>query len=495
MVRQPFSSLSVLVVAFLAVAIVPRTTGHADDGPSQRPNILFLLSDDQRPDTIHALGNPHIRTPHFDALARRGVSLRRAVCANPICTPSRGEILTGCSGFRSGVLNFGRQLDPALVTWPQALRQAGYATWFVGKWHNDGRPIERGFCETRGLFAGGGGRWWQDQVDWKGTPVTGYRGWIFQDDAGQKFPERGVGLTPDISRQFADAAIERIEHAGENPDEQPWFLQVAFTAPHDPLLMPPGWEHAYAADELPLPPNFLDEHPFDHGNFSGRDEMLLPWPRTPKMIRDLLRVYYAVINDLDAQVGRILAALDATGQARDTIVIFTSDHGLGVGSHGIRGKQNMYEHTIGVPLIIAGPGIVGGRQSDAQIYLRELYPTICELAGAKVPDTVEGESFADLLRGRSYHGHPDVFCYFRDKQRMIRGDRWKVIYYPHLDRWQLFDLQSDPYELQDLAGASEHAATLHRHQQRLRTVMAEMHDPLAHQAPPAENDDSDPPDR
>lgn len=442
------------------------------DGP--QPNVLFLLTDDQRPDTIHELGNTNIETPNLDALARRGVSFTRAVCANPICTPSRAEILSGCSGFRNSVIDFGGQIDPTLKLWPQAMTDAGYHSWYVGKWHNDGKPVQRGYEQTLGLFTGGGGKWWKDQVDWKGTPVTGYRGWVFQNDEQHLFPERGVGLTPDISSKFADAAIELIRR---KPAE-PFFLQVAFTAPHDPLFIPPNFESKYSADKLPLPENFLPEHPFDHGNFDGRDERLLPWPRTPQMIRELLAVYYSVISDMDQQVGRIIESLRETGQLDDTIIIFSSDHGLGVGSHGLRGKQSMYEHTINVPLVIAGPKIPQGEVRDAQVYLRELYPTTCELVGIEVPKTVEGKSFAKIVIGESKKTHDHVFCYFRNKQRMVRDSQWKLIHYPAIERWQLFDLVADPHELHDLSNDKSKADVLTRLRNLLRQEQLAVADPL-----------------
>jgi choline-sulfatase len=441
----------------------------------RRPNIVFLLTDDQRPDTIAALGNEVIQTPHLDRLVREGVAFTRAVCANPICTPSRAEILTGCNGFRSGVIDFGRKIDPALATWPKTFRAAGYHTWYVGKWHNDGRPIERGYEESLGLFMGGGGRWAKDTVDFKGTNVTGYRGWVFQTDDGQKFPEKGVGLTPDISRHFASAAIEFIHRRGD----EPFFLHVNFTAPHDPLLLPPRYERTYRGADMPLPPNFLPEHPFDHGNFSGRDEQLLPWPRTEAMVRDVTAAYYAVISHLDEQIGRILAALDKTGQADNTIVIFSSDHGLAVGSHGLRGKQNMYEHTVGVPLIVRGPGIPRGVRSAAQVYLRDLFPTACDWAGLAIPETVQGKSFVPVVDGRQEEIHPHVVCYFRDKQRMIRTDRWKLIHYLHIDRWQLFDLQADPHEKTDLSQLPAHAGVLSDLQGKLADWQSAAGDPLA----------------
>ena len=256
-----------------------------------------------------------------------------------------------------------------------------------------------------------------------------------------------MGLTPDISRRFADAAIELIRRR----PAKPFFLHVNFTAPHDPLILPPGYEGKYRPEDMPLPPNFLSEHPFDHGNFLGRDEQLLPWPRTQSIVRRTTAMYYAVVSHMDQQIGRILKALDETGQADNTVVIFTSDHGIALGSHGLRGKQNMYEHTVGVPLILRGPGVPRGERREAQVYLRDLFPTACELVGLEVPTTIGGKSFVPVLDGQQTEIYPHVVCYFRDKQRMIRTDRWKLIHYPHIDRWQLFDLATDPFELKDLS--------------------------------------------
>jgi len=418
------------------------------------PNILFLLADDMRPDCIGALGNPHIDTPNLDRLAAEGMSFTRATCSYPICVVSRAEMLTGRHGWRNGVDGYSsRRFEPDLTFWPEAFRDAGYATWHVGKWHVSGRPSTRGYTDLAGHFSSGGGRYWEEgQTDWKGFPITGYRGWIFQsDDSKEKFPDLGVGVTPDISAQFADAAISLIER---DPD-RPWMCHVNFTAPHDPLFVPPGLEGKYEAEDIPLPENYRPVHPFDHGNFDGRDEALLAWPRTEAAVKDLLRVYYAVIDDMDAQIGRILQALERTGQRENTIIVFTSDHGMACGSHGLRGKQNMYEHTINVPFLVAGPGIEAGASSDAQLYLRDLFPTICELADVAIPDTVEAESFAPILRGEAEEHRETIHGYFTDTQRMIRTDGWKLIRYPQIDRWQMFDLENDPHELENLADSDE----------------------------------------
>jgi arylsulfatase A-like enzyme len=445
---------------------------------SARPNILFLLSDDQRPDTIAALGNPRIETPNLDRLVGRGMTFSRATCSYPICVVSRAEILSGMHGWENGVTGMpGAVPRPGIAWWAETLRDAGYDTCYVGKWHTNGRPSARGFTEVNGLFGAGGGKWWkEDQRDWKGFPITGYRGWVFQSDDGkEKYPERGVGVTPDISAKFADAAIELIGRA----PARPWFLQVNFTAPHDPLFVPPGYEGKYAADAMALPENFRPEHPFDHGNLRGRDEELLAWPRTPEAVRDLLRVYYAVIDDMDRQIGRILDALEKSGEMDNTIVIFSSDHGMGCGSHGLRGKQNMYEHTINVPLVVAGPGIAPGSRTDAQVYLRELYPTSCELAGVPVPSAVTAESFAPVLRGEKETHHEEIHGYFTDTQRMVRtADGWKLIRYPRADRWQLFNLNEDPWEMNDLSDDPGAAVRFGEMRKRLAAWRKAAGDPL-----------------
>ena len=441
--------------------------------PSARPNILFILTDDQRQDTIAALGNPSIRTPHLDQLVREGTSFTRVISSNPLCVPIRAEILTGVSGFRNGILpGFSNQLDRSLPTFADTLRAAGYHTWYVGKWHTQGRPSEHGFEETLGLFGSGGGKPTITE-DVHGRPVTGYRGWVFQSDAGETYPEKGVGLTPDISNRFADAAIEFISRK----PERPFFLQLNYTAPHDPLLMPPGYEGMYPAEGMPLPPNFRLMHPFDHGNFWGRDEQLLPWPRTPKDVRADLAAYYAVISHMDESIGRVLRVLEESGQLDNTLIIFASDHGLALGSHGLRGKQNMYEHTINVPLIVRGPGIPQGRISQAQGYLRDIYPTVCDLVGLKIPASVEGKSLKPAIQGQT-DIYPYVFGYFGISQRMIRGEGFKFILYPQVNRRQLFDLKKDPLELNNLADKPAYRSRVEDLEQKLQEWRQAVDDPL-----------------
>src|SRR5207248_50605 len=180
-----------------------------------RPNVLLIVADDQRSDTIAALGNAHIQTPNLDDLVRRGTALTRATCAHPLCHPSRAELLTGCTGFRNGTFSE-LKLTPGVPLWPDVMRKAGYRTCYVGKWHTAGRPSKIGYDECDGLYASGP-RGDQPYLDFRGRPATGYGGWQFQTDTGQRFPEQGVGLTPNISSLFADAAIRLIQKKGEQP--------------------------------------------------------------------------------------------------------------------------------------------------------------------------------------------------------------------------------------------------------------------------------------
>jgi arylsulfatase A-like enzyme len=429
------------------------------------PNLVLVVSDDQRPDTIAALHGSHLRTPNLDRLAARGTVFTRAYAGYPICHVSRAELLTGCTAFRAYPNYPAGPIDPALPQLAATLGTAGYRTWYSGKWHNDGQPTQRGYGGIRALYSSGGGRGAAEPgLDARGHPRTGYRGWTFKDDAGQPDPAGGVGLQPDNSRRIIDGALRAL---GESPPDRPFFLHVNFAFPHDPRQWPPDPAHHHDPATTPLPRNFAPDHSFDHGNRGGRDEVLLPLPRTEAAVRAELAVYHSMITDLDAQLGRLLDALAADGRA--TIVVFTSDQGLALGSHGLLGKQNCYEHSIRSPLVIAGPGLPQGRRSEALVLLRDLHPTLCELAGVPVPASVQARSLLPVLQGRTDRVHDRVFAAYTDTQRMVCETRYKLILYPQPNRRQLFDLTADPDELRNLADDPAHAAE----RERLETLLTD----------------------
>ncbi len=433
------------------------------------PNIVFLLSDDQRLDTIHALGNRHIKTPNLDLLARDGFAFTHAFCmgstVGAVCVPSRAMILSGRSLYRSLWPLTSNTIPPQAALWPEEFRKAGYTTSGIGKWHNDRGAYARCFSTGGPVFFGG-------MSDHDKVPV-------FDFDPTGRYERTNQHIVNVFSSQlFATAALNflRKEH------NSPFVLYVAFTAPHDPRMPPADFSALYNPRKTPLPKNYLPEHPFDNGQLTGRDEELLPWPRTEAAIKQELANYYAMITHLDQQIGRILTALKEHDKAHNTIVIFASDHGLAIGSHGLLGKQNLYDHSARAPLIFSGPGIPKGRRSSGLCYLYDLFPTICDLAGLPIPETVEGKSLAPILTGRASSVRDAIFGAYRDVQRSVRTERWKLIHYPKIDRAQLFDLRKDPNERRDLSSEPKHAATLADLRARLASLQQQFDDPAL--APP-----------
>jgi arylsulfatase A-like enzyme len=466
--RFLFSSF---LIVFLGSLVRPCAAATPD-----KLNILFIVADDLRGDISSAYGGP-VKTPNLDKLASRGCLFTRATCGYPICHVSRTEMITGrcvvVEGSAGGVIPF----KPEWAVWPDIMRQAGWHTVFSGKWHVQGNPAARGYEETSGLFSSGGAKGMSVTLSHSATgrPVTGYTGWTFKTNDDKPLPELGVGLMPDTDAHIADGAIRAIRaQAGK-----PLFLHVNFTATHDPLHWPAGMENRRKPGDIELPANFLPEHPFDHGNIHGRDEMIVPAPRTEEDVKDERAVYYTLLENLDAQIGRILQTLEERGALDRTLIIFTSDQGLALGSHGLMGKQNEYEHTANVPLILAGPGVPEGKRITAQCALRDLFPTVCEMSQLPIPASVQGLSLVPLLKGEKKEIHEAVFGYFTDTQRMIRtNDGWKLIWYPKVARTQLFHVAEDPLELRDLSTDPDQKPRIDQMMQSLKSWLHEKGDPL-----------------
>ena len=425
-----------------------------------RLNVLFLYSDDQRADTIGAWGNPYIKTPNLDRLVREGFSFKRNYCfggnSGAVCVPSRAMVNSGRTWFH--VKN---DLSNATIL-PELLRQQGYVTFATGKWHNGQKSWLRGFERGKAIMFGG-------MADHTRVPVRdlGVDGKLTAQRTGGSFS----------SELFADAAIEFLRgYKGEKP----FYAYVPFTAPHDPRQPPVKYREMYYKNRPPLPKNFLPQHPFDNGHCTGgRDENLAAWPRRPEVIRDQLCEYYGLITHMDEQIGRILAALDETGHAGSTLVIFASDQGLAVGSHGLLGKQSVYEHSMRSPLVFRGPGVPEDAESEAFSYLFDIFPTVCDVLGVDVPEGVEGSSLAPIWRREKSRVRDSVFLPFRDIQRAVRDERWKLIRYPEIDYTQLFDLREDPHETRNLAADPQHQATVERLLGLMKRWQARVGDTLA----------------
>jgi arylsulfatase A-like enzyme len=421
-----------------------------------RPNVLFFFCDDQQADTIAALGNAHIKTPHLDRLVQRGVTFNRAYMMGGMqgatCVPSRAMLLSARSLFR---------IDEKLLrdeTWPAAFGRAGYTTFLSGKWHNGAPSIPKSFQRARSMLVAG-----------MADPMN----------AELSHLENGAITPPKLSPQhacaaFADEAIALIRE----PRTEPFFCYIPFDGPHDPHIVPDNFPVRYDPAKIPLPPNFLPQHPWDNGWMQNRDESLLPWPRPPEAIRTMIAEYYRYITYLDAQIGRVLDALDASPHAKNTYIVFAADSGVARGSHGLIGKQNLYEHSMRVPLIMAGPGIAANRTTDAMCYLFDVLPTLGALCGVTGPATSEGLDLRPTLRDPATPARPALMFAFRDIQRGLRDERWKLIRYPQVDRTQLFDLRADPAEITNLADRPEHAPRVAAMTETLTSEMKRWDDSL-----------------
>jgi arylsulfatase A-like enzyme len=456
-------------IAAIIFALLTLPGGRAMAAP--RPNILFLFADDQRADTIAAHGNPHIRTPNIDRLVASGFSFRGNYVfggnSGAVCVPSRAMLMSGRTWFSVDAPTL---KDVKLL--PELLGENGYVTFATGKWHNGQPSWLRAFQRGRAIMFGG-------MSDHTQVPVRdlGPDGRLTAQRIGEKFS----------SELFADAAIDFLKgHDGRKP----FFAYVAFTAPHDPRQPPPRYREEYYRKPPPLPANFLPQLPFDNGMMDGgRDENLGAWPRTAAMIRDQLAEYYGLITHLDEQIGRILAALKESGQANNTIVIYAADNGLALGSHGLLGKQSVFEHSTRVPLVVGGPGIPRGQSTAAFTYLLDLFPTLCDVLGLPAPAGLEGESLRTLWEGRRERVRDSVFLPFMQFQRAVRDERWKLIAYPRIGHLQLFDLQTDPHEITNVIDLSGNVAHVARLQSLMKQWQARVGDtlelPVESRPPPA----------
>ena len=329
---------------------MPTATTNVSDNDAGLPNVLVLLTDDQRHDTVHALGNQLIQTPNIDRLAHAGTSFTQASCqgglSGAVCITSRAALMTGRT---INDLDGADTIPVDHTTLPELLRQAGYFTFATGKWHNDIASHVRIFDYAANIFFGG---------------------MHFPEDGGQEHP-----------------------------------LYFHF----DPTGIYPA--------EAQLPDNFLPEHPFDNGELHNRDEDLLPIPRDPVLVRKEIAAYYGMISEVDAQIGRILDALEQQNLRDRTLVIFAGDNGLALGSHGLLGKQNVYDDSVRVPMIISGPGIAANVVSDRFAYLHDLLPTVASLLGIDPPMSSQGNA---LLNANAARPRQVAYHQYRDLHRAIR---------------------------------------------------------------------------
>ncbi len=476
--------------------VAPRKISATD---KDKPNIVFIYADDQTFSALGSLGHPIVKTPNLDRLAEQGTIFSNAYNQGgwhgAICVASRAMVNTGRFLWHAktemdrGFPMQKTHVDPSERNryesnfWSRLLHDGGYETYFAGKWHVDEKNVDGkriGCVSVEPLFDHFG------IVRPGGMPPTvesSYNRPVEGDvDAWSPIDPKFEGHWSGgkhWAEALADSATEMIGTATKS--DKPFFMYLAFNSPHDPRQAPKEFVDMYPEEKMDVPPNFLPENPFkDPMNcpVNNRDEKLAPFPRTEYAVRVHRREYYAIISHMDAQVGRILDALDKSGKRENTYIIFAADNGLAIGSHGLFGKQSMFEHSVKVPLIVAGPGLPKRKRIDVPVYMQDLVPTALDAAGEKIPEHVQFKSLLPLLRGERTEQHTSIYGAFQQHQRMVRQGDFKLILYPKSKTVLLFDVKNDPFETKNLADRPEHAPRIKELYAELKRLQTETGDPL-----------------
>jgi len=462
---------------------------------TQSPNIVLTFADDQQANTINKLGNKHIETPNLDYLASEGTSFLNAHhFGSPheaVCAPSRAMLHTGINyfnlpkwmtSFEKTELNKCNERIPSFTkseiekdielikeipTLGNSLSNNGYHTYTSGKWHNDHISFNKSFMGGENIFFGG-------MSDHYKVPIQSY-------EPNGKYSKERIRIGEKFSTNlFLDAALNFLKSSSS---DKPFFLYLPFTAPHDPRTPPPLYDNLYRKENIPIPENFLPKHPFDNGAYDVRDELLLPWPRTKEMVQGEIAAYYGMISHMDWAIGQLIETLQKKFLWENTIFVHSGDHGLAVGQHGLLGKQNLYEHSIKVPLVLSGPGIPKNNLIDALVYQHDLFPTLLEMTNISPPKNINFKSLLPLIKNETTNGYSSIFCSYTDSQRMIKNTQFKLIKYFKVDNkgtntLQLFDLKNDPLERTNIAPLKKMSSVISKLENELLKAMKESNDPL-----------------
>jgi choline-sulfatase len=436
--RRPPTRRDVLKAAAASAALAARGRAAPARATPTRPNFLVVLCDQLGLDALGVHGCPDVHTPHLDRLAHRGTTFLESHSTNPVCSPARSSLMTGRMPVETGVTTNNRPIHASCPNLGQWLRQAGYETVYCGKWHLPG-----------------------------GVPR----------------PRDGFLVLPARKGQgdLDDAAISRTCEAylGSRSHDRPYLMVASFLQPHDicfwgnhaGLRVPDGLPFPALRDSLPeLPPNLTSRPaaPAKLAQVRLRDYSELQW-------RYYLYIYARMVEMLDADVGRVLDAVDARGQADNTIVLFTSDHGDGRGRHGHVAKWYPYDEAVKVPFIAACPGRIAENHTDSHLVSGlDLMSTVCDYAGLPQPAHVQGRSLRPLLERREIAWRDFVVCEHRVTGRSIRTKRFKYVRYEGDPIEQLFDMQGDPWETRNLYQDAQYAGVLEEHRKRLDAFLRQL---------------------
>ncbi len=464
-------------VLFLTVLLFARAGALQASEPIDRPNVLFILCDDLRPDALGCYGSQHVRTPHIDALARTGVRFANAFCTTSLCSPSRASILTGLYAHRHGVRDNFTELPAALPHWPGRLRESQYATAYVGKWHmgenNDApRPGFDWFVTHKGQ-----GKYFDTEWNVNGDRHETARGYY--------------------THEVTDYGLDWLR---QRKPGQPWALCIGQKAPHSFYTPEPRYSNVFSRVRVPYPesafqlegkPDWVKQR-LDtwHGIYGPLFEWRKNFPdRRPEAVQDfenMVHAYWGTVLSVDDSVGRLVAFLKETGQYENTLILFMGDNGLLQGEHGMVDKRTMHEPSIRIPLVARGPGLPRGKVVRRQVLTLDTAPSVLDLCGAPALSNIQGRSWKKLVNeGDRLWRKAWFYEYNYEKQfpytpnvRGIRTERWKYTRYPHGDgspdhhRPELYDLRKDPGELRNLAKNPRYASRLRELENQIATMLA-----------------------
>lgn len=445
----------------LAFCLLAACCGSPAMAEQPRPNIVFIAIDDLN-DWVGCLdGHPQVQTPNIDRLAARGTLFSSAHCQSPLCNPSRTSVLTGLRPSTTGVYGLApwfRRVPElkAIVSLPQYLRDHGYKTYSAGK-----------------IYHGGYGRSIQDNefdVLGPGTQVKARpKQKLVDTPSGHPLVDWGEFDHRDEDKGDWDVASWAVKELESEPQE-PFFLSVGFFLPHVPCYASPKWFELYPEATTELPPVQANDRA-DTPRASWYLHWKLPEPRLKFLIEadqwnNHVRSYLACVSFVDSQVGRVLDALEQSGQADNTIVVLWSDHGYHIGEKEITGKNTLWEPSTRVPLMFAGPGVAAEADCRQPVELLDIYPTLLELAGLPPREELEGQSLAPQLKDAAAQRERPAITTHNHDNHAIRSERWRYIRYVD-GAEELYDMQADPHEFHNIIDDERHADVVAAHRKWL----------------------------
>ncbi|MGY8770551.1 MAG: sulfatase-like hydrolase/transferase [Pirellulales bacterium] len=462
--------LLTLIVAFSALG------NPAQAADKKQPNILFIFADDQCYETIGAFGHTEIQTPNLDTLVRDGLTFTRTYnqgsWSGAVCVASRTMLNTGRFIWHANSVYQDTKTEREEGRfWSEIMKKAGYDTYFTGKWHV--RADATKAFDYASHVRGGMPKQTKEGYNrpHEGKPDV----WSPYDRKFGGFWEGGKHW----SEVVGDDAVGFLKDAAKR--ENPFFMYIAFNAPHDPRQSPKEFVDMYPLDKISMPVNFRSTYP--HNALIGcspklRDENLAPYPRTEYSVKVNRQEYYAIITHMDVQIGRILETLKSTDQAKDTYIFFSADHGLAVGHHGLMGKQNMHEHSVRVPMMVVGPNVPKGESNTTQVYLQDIMATTLDLAGVDKPSHVDFNSLMPLVRGEKVVPYDAIYGGYLTVQRAVTFGDYKMILYPKVPEVLLYNLKNDPHEMHNLYSQAKHKKTAKKLFAKFLELQTQMGDEL-----------------